>query len=124
MPEASDDLSETEILGEAEELNVELRMLGEQDSTSCTCCTACCRRRGKTGRRPTSFDRLRTARGRNKRVVKRLASLVRGAEGRSEALAIIRRLHRDFPDIKVDPVSNLSILTLIKNLRLSYNQVY
>ena len=58
------------------------------------------------------------------RVNKRLAGLVRGKEGRSEALAIIHRLNWNFQDTKMDSVSNISVLNLIKNLRLSYNQVF
>ena len=123
IPDDSSNLSETDILDEAESLKEELRNLGEPDVTSCTCCTACTRRRGKTGRRPKPFDQVRTARGRNMRVNKRLAGLVRGKKERSEALAIIHRLNRNFPDTKMDSVSNISVLNLIKNLRLSYNQV-
>ena len=99
------------------------KTIGELNSISCTCCTACSRRRGKTGQRPNSFDQVKTVRGQNMRVKKRLAGLVKGKEGRSEAMAILRHLHKDFPDTKVDSVSNLSVLNLIKNLRLSYNQV-
>ena len=123
IPDDSYNLSDAEVLDEAESLKEELRNLGEPDVTSCTCCTACTRRRGKTGQRPKPFDQVRTARGRNMQVNKRLAGLVRGEEGRSEALAIIHCLHRNFPDTKVDSVSNISVLNLIKNLHLSYNQV-
>ena len=56
-PESGDSESDTKILGEKEELEQELAGLGE-DTSSCTCCTSCKKKRGKTGRRPTDFHQL------------------------------------------------------------------
>ena len=112
------DQSDTEILGEGEELLEELRNLGE-DTTSCTCCTSCSRRKGKTGRPPGLFSSLVSSSGRQRRVTKRLKGVVCG----EEADAILERLYRQFPSTRGDPVSHLSWVTLIKTLRLGYNQV-
>jgi hypothetical protein len=42
--------------------------------------------------------------------------------GQTEALQIVRRLNREYPDIKGNSVTNLSLLTAIKTLELSYNK--
>ena len=63
-------ISDTEILGEGDELQEELRCLSE-DTSSCTCCTACKRQRGKTGRKSQPFHSLSIS-GRNRRVAARL----------------------------------------------------
>ena len=118
-----EDQSDTEILGEEKELEDELQNLWKEDTTSCTCCTSCQRRRGKTGRKPSPFEQIKTKRGRRMRVTKRLQGLPKGERGKGEALAILHRLQRDHPDSKGHPVSVLSILTLIRTLHLSYNNV-
>ena len=45
-----------------------------------------------------------------------------GLSGQVEALHIVRRLNREYPEISQNPVTNLSLLTVIKNLGLSYSQ--
>ena len=42
--------------------------------------------------------------------------------GQAEALHIIRRLNVEYPDTKGNAVTNLSLLTVIKTLGLSYNK--
>ena len=42
--------------------------------------------------------------------------------GQAEALHIIRRLNAEYPETKDNAVTNLSLLTLIKTLGLSYNK--
>ena len=124
VPEDLVELSDTEILAEDDEMQEELRNLSKEDTTSCTCCSACKRRRGKTGRPPGSFSDIKTIRGKQKRVTKFLKGIHKGKEGNAEALAVLRRLHREHPETKGNSVSNLSLLSLIKTMRLSYNQVF
>ena len=118
IPEDCQSLSDTEILGEDEELEKELGDL-DQDTTSCTCCSACRQRKIKTGPKPKPFTQVKSTRQRRRRLSKRLADV----DGFGEALAIMRRLHREYPESKGDTVTNLSLLTLVRNVRLSYNQV-
>jgi hypothetical protein len=45
-----------------------------------------------------------------------------GVAGQTEALHIMRRLKKEYPDTRGNPVTNLSLLTAIKTLGLSYNK--
>ena len=45
-----------------------------------------------------------------------------GLAGQVEALHILRRLNREYPENLNSPVTNLSLLTVIKTIGLSYNQ--
>jgi len=54
------------------------------------------------------------------------AARVAGIEGLEEAKDVVDRVYRDFPELRVistNPCSNLRLMTLIRDLRLSYNQV-
>ena len=46
-----------------------------------------------------------------------------GVKGQAEALHIVRRLNREYPETSHNPVTNLSLLTVVKNLGLSYNNL-
>ena len=116
-PEDVESNSDTEILGEPEELEKELMDL---NTVSCTCCTDCRNNRVMVEQKVKPFSHLRSKRQKIRRLNRRLLNL----DGSEEALSLIRRLQRDYPEHKGDCVTNLSLLTLIKNLRLSYNQVF
>jgi hypothetical protein len=73
----------------------------------------------KTGPKSKPFSQLKSVRHIQRRLNQRLLNV----DGNAEALAIIRKLQRDFPESKGNRVTNISLLTLVKNLRLSYNQV-
>ena len=45
-----------------------------------------------------------------------------GSAGRVEAMHIMHRLNREYPKSLQNPIINLSLLTVIKSLGLSYNQ--
>jgi hypothetical protein len=112
------DVSDTEIMGEEDEMLEELKNLDMPDTTSCTCCTRCSRRKGKTGRQPAPFHALGSRSGRVRRVTQRLMGVTS-----MEAKAIVDRLHRKFPDARRDPVNHLSWMTAIKTIPLGFNQV-
>ena len=86
-------------------------------------CNAFCRRksaRAKTLEKPYSMCLSRKTRA--GRVEKKVAVV----QGRDEATAIIGRLHRKFPELELvehGVVTNLDLVTLIRDCRLSYNTV-
>ena len=62
----------------------------------------------------------------NSRVASRLKGLLpgrtAGSAGKVEALHIMHNLNREYPKSLRNPVTNLSLLMVIKSLGLSYNQ--
>ena len=62
----------------------------------------------------------------NSRVASRLKGLLpgrtAGSAGQVEALHVMRHLNREYPKSLRNPVTNLSLLMVIKSLGLSYNQ--
>ena len=125
QPELADDEdSETEILGEDDELEVETQRLTKTDTTSCTCCLRCSRARGKTGRPPAAYTTLRSKSGKEKRVAKRLKGKAQPPlTCPVEARDVMARLARKFPELRGNPALHLSWMVLIKTLRLSFKQV-
>ena len=110
--------SDTEILGEKEELEEELANLG------CTCCDLCERKRKLAARKPRATVPYSQS-SRSGKMAKK-AARVAGIEGLEEARDVVDRVYRDFPELRVistNPCSNLRLMTLIRDLRLSYNQV-
>ena len=91
--------------------------LGE-DVILCSCCESCKSKNQKKRRITRKFHTLSQ---RQKRA--RISKRVKGIEGSAEALAILQRLNRNFPDSQIGTVSNLSLLVAIRTLRLSYNSV-
>ena len=91
--------------------------LGE-DVILYSCCESCKSKNQKKRRITRKFHTLSQ---RQKRA--RISKRVKGIEGSAEALAILQRLNRNFPDSQIGTVSNLSLLVAIRTLRLSYNSV-
>ena len=91
-------------------------------TTSCVACASWRRKasRAKRGEKPWSECLTRqTKAGR----VKKTTAMV---QDRGEARAIIARFHRNFPELELmahGVVTNLDLLTLIRDCRLSYNTV-
>ena len=115
-----EEVSDTEILGDSEEVEQELGRLGQEDVTSCTCCTACTRRKANTGRPTSSYSSLKAGGSRRR---ERTAERVRSIVCPVEAADVVARLGRDFPSTAAPPPSNLSLVTAIRTLGLTFNKV-
>ena len=119
QPEGYETDSDTEVLEEELHLPEELRSL-----KGCHCCTPCTATKGKGGRPPAPFDSLQSSSGKVRRVTKRLQGLAQPPlTCPVEGQALMTRLLSDFPEVRASPVLHLSWMTLIKILRLSFNQV-
>ena len=78
----------------------------------------------KTQKKTTSVSRTKAFRDCCKRVQQRRTRLSTSrVSDQVEALHLMRNLQKKFPTSRENQVSNLSLLVLIKTLRLSYNQV-
>ena len=111
--------SDTEIMGEQDELEEELANLG------CECCELCEKKRKLATRKPRATVPYSKSSRSSKKAKK--AARVAGIEGLEEAKDVVDRVYRDFPELRVistNPCSNLRLMTLIRDLRLSYNQVH
>ena len=89
-----------------------------QDCTGCPCCQKSAARKG---RKKGCFSKLKSTSQRRARVAPRLEGMHTGT---GEALMLLRRLHREYPETKMtSAVSNLSLLNLIRILGLTYNKL-
>ena len=109
--------SDTEILDEADELVNDLKELGVQPQLRASRASSNKKRDMRRKRKP--FSQLRSLRHMRRRLQERCE----GVENMTEALSVIRRLHRQYPDTKTDTVTNIALLTLVRVLRLSHNSV-
>ena len=119
-----DGTTDTSIEGEDEQMQLELATLALPDLATCSCCKSCLRKRRMAERKPKAEVPYSVSSDRSKR--RKKAARVKGVEGVEEAQDIVDRLYRDFPDLQAkysSRTTNLRLMTLIRDLRLSYNQV-
>jgi len=116
--------TDTSIEGEDEEMHVDLVTLALPDLAGCSCCKSCLRKKKMAERKPRAEVPYSVGSDRSKR--RKKAARVKGVGGVEEAQDIVDRLYRDFPDLQAkysSRTTNLRLMTLIRDLRLSYNQV-
>ena len=124
-----EDEDEEEDGGEEEEpgeMVADLAGLSKPDLPSCSCSPSCesCQRKRKLAERKTREKPYLDSSDRTKR--RKKAARVEGIEGWEEARDVVERVARDFPELQEvtsNPCSNLRLMVLVRDLRLSYNQV-
>ena len=113
-PEEEDDEHADEVPKTKEETKSETK----EDHT---CCSACQLAKGRTGRKKGCFSKLKSLSQRRARVAPRLEGMHTGT---GEALMLLRRLHREYPETQMaSTVSNLSLLNLIRVIGLTFNKL-
>ena len=91
------------------------------DLQDCTVCPCCQKATARKGRKKGCFSKLKSTSQRRARVAPRLDGMHTGT---GEALMLLRRLHREYPEThQGSAVSNLSLLNLIRILGLTYNKL-